>query len=137
MGDLKADKKGGGPASGGGGVNLMHSYYLYAAILAIKLLALVPMSNVVCNPEKIQRANLSDLKHLTPFWLVAALYMTTQPDKDLAINLLRGFVVARIVAAIGYVVKIPKQLVECAYFVSFAITTYMSAFVIYAYKNAI
>lgn len=117
--------------------NLMHSYYLYAAILAIKLLALAPMANVVCNPEKIQRANLSDLKHLTPFWLVAALYVTTQPDKELALNLLRGFVVARIIAAIGYVVKIPKQLVECAFFVSFAITTYMSAFVIYAYKNAI
>lgn len=120
-----------------GGANLMHSYYLYAAILAIKLLALAPMANVVCNPEKIQRANLSDLKHLTPFWLVAALYMTTQPDKDLAVNLLRGFVLARFVAAIGYVVKIPKHLVEGAFFVSFAITTYMCAFVIYAYKNAI
>lgn len=130
MAEMRDDRK------FGGGVNLMQSYYLYAAILAVKLLALMPMANVVCHPEKIQRANLSDLKHLTPFWLVAALYMTTQPDKDLALNLMRAFVLARFVAAAGYVTKIPKQLIEGAFFVSFAINTYMCAFVILTYKNA-
>lgn len=124
-----ADTKGDG--------NLMHSYYLYSALLAVKLLALIPMANMVCNREKIQRANLSDLKHLTPFWLVAALYMTTQPDRDLAMNLMRGFVLARLIAAVGYIVEIPKQLVEGAFYISFAINTYMCAFVIFAYKNAI
>lgn len=116
---------------------LTQTYYLYAAILALKLLALAPLASMVCNPDKIQRANLSDLKHLTPFWLVAALYTTTSPDTATAVNLMRAFVVARFVAAAGYVTKLPKVAIEAAFFISFAITSYMGACVIYTYKAAL
>ncbi|XP_030021900.2 microsomal glutathione S-transferase 1-like, partial [Manduca sexta] len=104
---------------------LMQSYYLYSAILALKLLALAPLAQIVCNPEKVQRANISDLKNLTPFWLVAGLYMTTSPDEQTAITLLRLFVAARFVAAVGYVQSMPRMAVEMAFFVSFAVTSFM------------
>lgn len=116
---------------------LVNSYYLYSAILALKLLALSPLAQIVCSPEKVQRANISDLKNLTPFWLVAALYMTTCPDEKTAIALLRLFVAARFVAALGYVTKLPKSVVELAFFVSFAITSFMGAWVVYYYRSAL
>lgn len=120
-----------------GGVNLTNSYCFYSSILALKLLALAPLAAVVCNPEKVQRANLSDLKNLTPFWLVAALYVTTQPDPNAALTLIRVFVAARFVAAVGYVRRLPKLLVELAFFVSFAITCYMGGYVVYTYRQAL
>lgn len=116
---------------------LMQSYFLYSALLALKLLALVPLAAVMCNPEKLQRANISDLKNLTPFWLVAALYMTTSPDEATAVALLRLYVLARFVSAIGYVQRLPKMATEAAFFVSFAITTYMGAYVAFTYRAAI
>lgn len=116
---------------------LMQSYFLYSAILALKLLALKPLASIVCNPEKVQRANISDLKNLTPFWLVAALYMTTSPDEATALSLLRAFVAARFVAALGYVKKLPRMAVEGAFFVSFAITSFMGGWVVYTYRAAL
>ncbi|CAK1555227.1 unnamed protein product [Leptosia nina] len=117
--------------------DLLQSYYLYSAVLALKLLALRPLASIVCHPEKVQRANISDLKNLTPFWLVAGLYMTTSPDPVTALTLLRAFVVARLVAAVGYITRIPTMLKELAFFVSFTITAYMGACVVIEYKNAI
>lgn len=116
---------------------LMQSYYLYAAVLALKLLAFVPLASIMCNPDKVQRANLSDLKHLTPFWLVAALYVTTSPDYTTAVNLMRAFVAARMVVAAGYITKIPKMAVEASFFMSFAITTFMAGWVINEYKSSL
>ncbi|CAH4033976.1 unnamed protein product [Pieris brassicae] len=117
--------------------NLMQSYYLYSAILALKLLALKPLASIVCHPEKVQRANISDLKNLTPFWLVAGLYMTTSPDPVTALTLLRVYVLARIIAAVGYVTRIPTMMKELAFFVSFTITTYMAACVVMKYNHAL
>ncbi|KAJ0183436.1 hypothetical protein K1T71_001412 [Dendrolimus kikuchii] len=116
---------------------LMQSYFLYSAILALKLLALAPIASIVCNPEKVQRANISDLKNLTPFWLVAALYMTTSPDEKTALTLLRAYVVARFIAAAGYIIKLPHKTTEFAFFVSFAITCFMGAWVVITYRTAI
>lgn len=117
--------------------SLMQSYFFYSAVLALKLLSLAPLAALVCSPEKVQRANISDLKNLTPFWLVAALYITTSPDELTAKTLLRAYVAARVVAALGYIIKLPKCLVEGAFFVSFCITSYMGGWVIYIYHNAI
>ncbi|KAJ0183435.1 hypothetical protein K1T71_001411 [Dendrolimus kikuchii] len=117
--------------------SLMQSYYLYAAVLALKLLALAPLAAFMCNGDKVQRANLSDLKNLTPFWLVAALYMTTSPDEKTALALLRTFVAARFVSAVSYVTKIPKCAIELAFFVSFAITCFMGGSVVYHYRNSV
>ncbi|CAH0399887.1 unnamed protein product [Chilo suppressalis] len=111
--------------------DLMQSYFVYSAILAIKLLALAPLAAVMCNPEKVQRANVSDLKNLTPFWLVAAFYITTSPERNTALTLLRCFVLARFVAALGYVKRLPKMATELAFFVSFSITAYMSGYVVF------
>lgn len=116
---------------------LMQSYFLYSALLALKLLALAPMAAIACHPEKVQRANISDLKNLTPFWLVAALYMTTSPDEATAIALLRVYVIARFIAAIGYVQRLPKTATELAFFVSFAITSFMGSWVVYTYRAAL
>ncbi|CAG4929519.1 unnamed protein product [Colias eurytheme] len=124
--------KSSGPSS-----DLMQSYFFYSAILALKLLALAPLASIVCHPEKVQRANISDLKNLTPFWLVAGLYMTTSPDENTAIMLLRAFVIARLIAALGYVTRLPRMLVEAAFFVSFTITSYMGGCVVYEYRSAI
>ncbi|KAF9422590.1 hypothetical protein HW555_001794 [Spodoptera exigua] len=116
---------------------LMQSYFFYSALLALKLLALAPLAGMVCNPDKIQRANISDLKNLTPFWLVAALYMTTSPEPITARSLLRVYVVARVIAALGYVYKLPRIFTDSAFFVSFLITGYMGASVVYTYREAL
>lgn len=116
---------------------LMQSYFLYSALLALKLLAFIPLSALVCRPDKMQRANISDLKNLTPFWIVAALYVTTSPDEETALLLLRTYVLSRLVTALGYIVKLPKVLVEGAFFLSFSITTFMGGWVVYTYRSAI
>ncbi|PZC75652.1 hypothetical protein B5X24_HaOG205895 [Helicoverpa armigera] len=116
---------------------LMQSYFLYSALLALKLLALIPLASIVCNPEKVKRANISDLKNLTPFWLVAALYMTTSPDPIAARSLLRLYVFARMIAAVGYLHTLPRLAKEMAFFVSFAITSFMGANVVYTYRSAL
>lgn len=115
----------------------MQSYYLYSALLALKLLALAPLAAIVCNQDKVMRANISDLKHLTPFWIVAALYMTTLPDQATTLALLRLFVGARFVAALGYITRLPKFITEAAFFMSFAVTSYMAGCVVYTYRNAL
>lgn len=115
--------------------NMLQSYFLYSALLALKLLALKPLAAIACNPDKLQRANLSDLKNLTPFWIVAALYTTTTPNVDTALALFRLYFVARCIAAIGYVRRIPRLAVEGAFFVSFAITSFMAAWVVYTYRK--
>ncbi|CAH2230838.1 jg15289 [Pararge aegeria aegeria] len=116
---------------------LLQSYYLYSAILALKLLAFVPLAALVCNPEKVQRANISDLKNLTPFWLVGALYITTQPAENTALNLFRAYLLARLVTAMGYIFTLPRFLKEVAFYVSFGINCFMSGWVVYTYRNAI
>lgn len=116
---------------------LMHSYFLYSAILALKLLALPPLAAIACRPQNVQRANISDLKNLTPFWLVAGLYITTSPDEHTALTLLRAYVAARLVVALGYIVKLPKPLIEAAFFLSISITSFMGGWVVYTYRAAI
>ncbi|XP_049872902.1 uncharacterized protein LOC126371631 [Pectinophora gossypiella] len=120
-----------------GAPNLYHTYYFYAALLAVKLLSLLPLGHCMCSVEKFQKANMSDLKHLTPFWLLAGLFVTTSPDPNLAINLMRAFAVARFVSALGYICDIPKCATEGAFFVSFTITSFMGAAVVWKYSNAI
>ncbi|VVD00099.1 unnamed protein product [Leptidea sinapis] len=116
---------------------LLQSYFLYSAILALKLLLLAPLTSLLCRPEKVQRANISDLKNLTPFWLVAALYTTTSPDTQTAVNLFRLFVIARLVTVLGYIIKLPKVCIEAAFTVSITVTSYMAGYVVYAYRKAL
>lgn len=116
---------------------LMQSYFLYSALLALKLLALVPIASVAKCPDTVRRANLSDLKHLTPFWLVAALYMTTSPDLFLATSLLRVYLAARLISAISYMVELPKCVQENAFIASFVITCYMGSSVVLYYRSAL
>ncbi|XP_069358108.1 microsomal glutathione S-transferase 1-like [Maniola hyperantus] len=118
-------------------VDLMQSYYLYSAALALKLLAFVPLATLVCDPDKIQRATITGLKNLTPFWLVAALYVTTSPDHGTALSLFRGYALARLVIAFGYLYNLPKCVKELAFYVSFGITSFMGGWVVYTYRNAL
>lgn len=118
---------------------LMSSYNLYSAILALKLLGLAALSTVqpFCTPDKAIRASVSDLKHLTPFWVIAAVYLATNPDPVTALTLLRMFVVARILIAMGYVLQLPKKITDCASCVSFLVTGYMGGAVVYFYRNSL
>lgn len=118
--------------------SLMQTYMVYSAVLALKLLFLNPVSHMVCDHNKIRRAHLSDLKNLTPFWVVSALYVTTDPDPTTAVNLFRVYLAARLVAVIGYVFRpTPKLVKELAFFLSFTITGFMAVWVIYKYRNCI
>ncbi|KAJ8716772.1 hypothetical protein PYW07_003399 [Mythimna separata] len=116
---------------------LMQTYFLYSALLALKLLAFVPLASVMCQPENVLRANMNDLKNLTLFWLVSALYMTTSPSLEVAKNLLRIYVISRFISATSYFFDVPKCTREFAYLVSFAITGYMSSSVVYYYRDAL
>ncbi|XP_045769123.1 microsomal glutathione S-transferase 1-like [Maniola jurtina] len=117
----------------GKSVDLMQSYYLYSAALALKLLAFIPLAALAWDPEKIHR----DLKTLTTFWVVAALYVTTSPDHSTALNLFRGYALARLVVALGYLYTLPKCMKEVAFYVSFGITSFMGGWVVYTYRNAL
>lgn len=117
--------------------SLMQSYFLYSAILALKQLVLAPLAAVVYRSEKVQRAYISDLKNLTPFWLVSALYMTTGPNEVTAVYLLRIYVVTRFVIAFGYLQKLPSIVTETAFCISFMITYFMGGCVVYTYRKAL
>ncbi|KAG6440728.1 hypothetical protein O3G_MSEX001449 [Manduca sexta] len=124
---------------------LTQTYMVHAALLAIKLLALSPMAamtwvrkGVFPNPDIVRRAYLSELKNLAPFWIVGALYVTTNPQIEVGVSLFRIYTVARLVVVFGYATKpLPAAITDIALLISFFITFYMSLWVVYCYRKAI
>lgn len=124
---------------------LIQTYMVHSALLVIKLLALSPMAamtwvrkGVFSNPDIVRRAYLSELKNLAPFWIVGALYVTTEPPAEIGTSLFRMFTAARMIVILGYATKpVPAVFTDFALILSYVITCYLSMYVVYYYRDAI
>lgn len=52
--------------------------------------------------ERVRRAHLNDLENILPFFTAGFLYVLTEPNPDVAINLFRVAAIARILHTIVY-----------------------------------
>lgn len=124
---------------------LTQTYMVHAALLAMKLLALNPMTamtwvrqGIFSNAEVVRRAYLSELKNLAPFWIVGAFYVTTNPKLEHSISLFRMFTAARMIIILGYASKpLPAVFTDFALLLSYIITIYMTLYVVYYYRSAL
>lgn len=124
---------------------LTQTYMVHAALLAIKLLTLSPLAamtwvnkGVFDNPDIVRRAYLSELKNLAPFWIIGALYVTTNPPTSLGVTLFRLYSISRMLVIMGYATKpLPVFITDLALIVSYFISCYMSIYVIYFYRKAL
>ncbi|XP_026727356.1 microsomal glutathione S-transferase 1-like [Trichoplusia ni] len=142
---------------------VFRAYIVYSAILAVKVLAmtlLTAMTRVIrgtfANPEdtkmfkgakvryddpaveRVRRAHLNDLENIPVFWVVAALYVSTNPVAAWATLLFRAFTLGRILHSIVYaVVPLPQPARAIAFGIPFLTTAYMGAQVILYYITAL
>ncbi|XP_045499319.1 microsomal glutathione S-transferase 1-like [Colias croceus] len=124
---------------------LTQTYMVHAALLAVKLLALSPLTaltwvnkGLFTNTDIVRRAYLSELKNLAPFWIVGVLYITTDPPVGLGTTLFRVYTVARMCVVLGYATRpLPALISDMALITSYFINFYMSISVIYHYRYAL
>lgn len=140
----------------------IQSYIIYSAILAVKLMALAPLTATVrvwrgslLNPEdakivrgkvkhddpvveRIRRAHLNDLENIPAFWVLGALYLTTGPVTAWATLLYRVFAASRIIHTIVYaIIPLPQPTRGLTFVVTLSINVYMAVQVIMHYSTAI
>lgn len=140
---------------------VVQSYLFYSSILALKMFTMSGMTgqtrakkNVFANDEdtvmtngkvkfddpdieRIRRAHLNDLENIPPFWVVAALYLTTGPSAFLATWLFRLFTACRIMHTIVYVIKpMPQPSRFIAFIIPIIINSYMGFIVFLTYLGA-
>ncbi|VVC40312.1 Membrane associated eicosanoid/glutathione metabolism-like domain,Membrane-associated [Cinara cedri] len=135
---------------------LFRTFLFYSAILVLKVLAMALLTGkhrftkkVFANPEdtivnkkykvkyddedveRVRRAHLNDLENI-PFFIIACFgYLLTNPTVFIATNLIRLFVLGRIVHTIVYaVVVLPQPSRALAWFLGYGITIYMAAQVV-------
>jgi len=127
------------------------TYAFYASVLALKMFLMsiltgrLRMSKLVfANPEdakmdpkgkvklddpdieRVRRGHLNDIENILPFFIVALLYVLTDPSKWLAIQLIRAFAVSRILHTFVYVIcPLPQPSRGLAWMIGYAINIYM------------
>ncbi|CAH0600472.1 unnamed protein product [Chrysodeixis includens] len=142
---------------------VFRSYIVYSAILAVKVLAMSMLTSMtrlirgtVANPEdaklfkgtkvrfddpaveRVRRAHLNDLENIPVFWVLAALYVSTNPVTAWATLLFRVYTLGRILHTIVYaVVPLPQPARAIAFGIPLLATTYMGAQVILYYITAL
>lgn len=114
--------------------DLMESYYFYSALLAVMYVGLIPFASFMCNPSKVLQVSISDLKYLTPYWVITGVYTTTSLDEIIAKVLFRAYAVARMITTVGYIYRVPHYVKKVAFFVFLAISFYMAGHAIYHYR---
>lgn len=143
----------GGPAT--------ESFIVYSAILGVKVLVMGPLTGyyrktkkvfaseedakafngVVKSDdpdvERVRRAHLNDLENIPVFWTLGALYLTTDPDPEVAKWLFRVYTAGRVLHTLVYAVKSIPRVRGPAYGVSSLIAWYMGVKVISHYIKAL
>lgn len=77
--------------------------------------------------ERVRRAHRNDLENILPFFTVGLLYMLTNPEPFIAINLFRAVAVARIIHTLVYaVVVIPQPARGLSWGIAYGATAYMA-----------
>ncbi|CAG9575842.1 unnamed protein product [Danaus chrysippus] len=88
--------------------------------------------------ERVRRAHLNDLENIPVFWVVGALYLTTGPSDEVAINLFRVYTAGRILHTLVYAVTpLPQPARGIAFGIPYWITIYMGVKVICHYFNSV
>ncbi|CAK1548527.1 unnamed protein product [Leptosia nina] len=141
---------------------VVQAFIVHSAILGIKVLAMSGLTaiarmtkKVFSNPEdakflkgkvkfddptveRVRRAHLNDLENIPVFWVLGALYLTTNPAAAWAILLFRVYTVCRIVHTLVYaVVPLPQPTRAIAFLVPVVIKYYMGIQVVLYYITAI
>ncbi|XP_054286793.1 microsomal glutathione S-transferase 1-like [Macrosteles quadrilineatus] len=129
------------------------AYLFYSCVLALKMLSMSLLTAkarfkkmVFANPEdaamqpkkgkvkfddpdveRVRRAHLNDLENIPVFLIVALVYLATDPNPVIAINIFRVFTAARIIHTITYaIVPLPQPSRALAFGVGFIATGYMA-----------
>uniref|UniRef100_A0A1Y9IW41 Microsomal glutathione S-transferase 1 n=1 Tax=Anopheles minimus TaxID=112268 RepID=A0A1Y9IW41_9DIPT len=131
---------------------VFRTYIFWAAVLVVKMLAMSLLTGrqrfrkkAFANPEdlppkkgatpkfddpdveRVRRAHRNDLENILPFFTVGLLYMLTNPEPFIAINLFRAVAVARIVHTLVYaVVVIPQPARGLSWGIAYGATAYMA-----------
>jgi glutathione S-transferase len=141
---------------------IVHSFIAYSAILAVKMLLVASLTSltrvvrgVYANPEdtkiikgkvkfddptveRIRRAHLNDLENIPVFWVLGALYLTTNPVAAWALLLFRTFTAGRIIHTIVYaIIPMPQPTRVIAYGIPHLITMYMGVQIILYYATSL
>ncbi|XP_065083894.1 microsomal glutathione S-transferase 1-like [Ochlerotatus camptorhynchus] len=133
---------------------LFRTYAFWSVILVLKMVLMTLLTTLnrfrkmaFCNPEdtasisrklkpkfddpdveRVRRAHRNDLENILPFFVVAFLYLLTNPDPWLATNLIRAAVIGRIVHSLVYAVL---PLPQPARFLSFGVMMLVTLFMIF------
>ncbi|XP_021706344.1 microsomal glutathione S-transferase 1 [Aedes aegypti] len=76
--------------------------------------------------ERVRRAHRNDLENILPFFVVAFLYLLTNPDPWLATQLIRAAAAGRIVHSLVYaVMPVPQPARLFSFGVTLLVTVYM------------
>lgn len=143
---------------------VVQSFIVYSAILALKLIVLGPLTgiqrmkkNVFANPEdvkaaggkgkikfddpdieRVRRAHLNDLENIPAFWILGALYVTTNPAIAWATLLFRIFTAGRILHTVVYAIKpLPQPARALGFLIPYVILWYMGIQVVVHYLGAL
>ncbi|XP_013195004.2 microsomal glutathione S-transferase 1-like [Amyelois transitella] len=131
----------------------VQAYILYSAILAVKLLALGPITGFTrmakgtfASPEdakllkgkvktdetveRIRRAHLNDLENIPAFWILGVLYLTTGPNVVWASLLFKMYTAARVSHTIFYTIIAAQPFRGLSWMIAFVIMLYMAVHVI-------
>ncbi|EDV34264.1 uncharacterized protein Dana_GF21219, isoform A [Drosophila ananassae] len=80
--------------------------------------------------ERVRRAHRNDMENILPYFIMALIYISTNPNQDVACNLFRVASVARIVHTLVYAVyPVPQPSRILAFGTMLLITFYMAAVV--------
>lgn len=140
----------------------VQAFIVHSAILALKVLALSGLTGatrvargVFANPEdtkklkgvvkfddpiveRVRRAHLNDLENIPAFWILGALYLTTNPAVAFATLLFRAFTLGRVLHSIVYaVIPLPQPARGIAFGVPYLINLYMGAQIVLYYITAL
>ncbi|XP_016985547.1 microsomal glutathione S-transferase 1 isoform X2 [Drosophila rhopaloa] len=82
------------------------------------------------NVERVRRAHRNDMENILPYFIMSLIYISTNPNADVACNLFRVASVARIIHTLVYAVyPVPQPSRIIAFATMLLITFYMAAVV--------
>lgn len=124
---------------------LVRTYMAHSALMVVELLFLSPIAamtwinkGIFSSPDIVRRAYLSELKSLAPFWIIGALYTTTNSPVNMSIKLFRIFSIARLIVITGFIeFPVHPIFTDIASAASFWITMFMGIKVVCTYWRAL
>lgn len=75
--------------------------------------------------ERVRRCHQNDIENIAPFFILGALYVTTNPAYGFALNLFRTFTAARFIHTFVYLNQVPQPSRALAFFVNMICNWYM------------